>query len=179
MRSCFQCEGMSVYDHGLDVRSRYSDLRDHLMKGVPLVMEWRLPAWIFRADPASLDDSVMEAYQVFHDCGKPFCRTVDDTGRQHFPNHANESKRRWLECTDGSEWSAGVAELIGMDMDAHLLRASSVDEFRKRPQALALLLTALAEIHSNSAMFGGIDSVGFKIKYKALDRFGGRIVGSV
>jgi hypothetical protein len=71
-----------------------------------------------------------------------------------------------------------VADLIGMDMDVHLLSASGVEEFSRRSQALPLLMTGLCEIHSNAQMFGGTDSPGFKIKYKNIDRFGSRIVGA-
>jgi hypothetical protein len=38
------------------------------------------------------------------------------------------------------------------------------------------LLTGLCEIHSNARMFGGIESTGFKIKWKHLDKMGKRII---
>ena len=123
-----------------------------------------------------LDDGIMEAYQVFHDCGKPPCRTVDGDGRQHFPDHANVSRETWLEHCGDSPDSLAVADLIGMDMDVHLLRADGIGEFASRPQALALLITGLSEIHSNAQMFGGIDSAGFKMKFKRINRLGSRIV---
>ena len=41
--------------------------------------------------------------------------------------------------------------------------------------ACTLLLAALAEIHSNAKMFGGIDSTSFKMKWKQLDRRGKQI----
>ncbi len=125
------------------------------------------------------DDHVTALYQVYHDCGKPICQTVDADGRHHFPNHASVSKLRWEECAGSSVMSALVGDLIGMDMDVHLVRASGIEEFAKRPQALTLLLTGLCEVHSNAQMFGGIDSIGFKIKYGNIDRFGSRIVGAL
>jgi hypothetical protein len=27
-----------------------------------------------------------------HDCGKPYCITIDEDGRRHFPDHANVSR---------------------------------------------------------------------------------------
>ncbi len=180
MRECFQFESMSVLDHGNDVREWYRDLVTLLLGGADSTRVWRLPDWVF--SPAVLahlraaDDRIVGLYQVYHDCGKPLCREVDAEGRQHFPCHAEASKRRWLECSDGSPEAHAVAELIGMDMDVHLLRAAGVEEFSRRPQALTLLLTGLCELHSNARMFGGIESVGFKIKYKNLERFGARIV---
>jgi len=176
MRECFQFESMSMLDHGLDVRSRYLDMIGDRKMG------WRLPAWVespaVREHLRAADDRIVGLYQVYHDCGKPAVREVDAEGRQHFPGHALASHRRWLECSDGSPEALEVADLIAMDMDVHLLRAAGVEEFARRPQALTLLLTGLAEIHSNARMFGGIDSVGFKIKYKNIDRFGARVVAA-
>ena len=68
---------------------------------------------------------------------------------------------------------------MAMDMDAHLLKSDGVAEFAARPQATALLLTALAEVHSNAAMFGGADSDSFKIKAKHLDRRGGQVMAEI
>lgn len=103
-----------------------------------------------------------------HDCGKPFCRQVDDTGA-HFPNHAevsyNIAKEIGLDDT--------VANLIRHDMFFHECSAQelqdklSVWDIRFTN---TLLITALSEIHANASIFGGIDSTSFKIKYKQLDR---------
>jgi hypothetical protein len=82
------------------------------------------------------------------------------------------SRQVWLE----HGGSAEVADLIGMDMDVHLLKAEDIPEFVARPQAAALLLTALAEIHANAAMFGGTESTSFKIKLKHIERRGKQII---
>jgi hypothetical protein len=42
--------------------------------------------------------------------------------------------------------------------------------------AMTLLVAALAEIHSNARLFGGIDSVSFKSKWKNWDRRGKQII---
>ncbi len=179
MRECFQFESMSMLDHGRDIRSWYVDLKRVILGGQP-VNPWRLPSWIYsdaiRESLSSVDDRSVELYQVYHDCGKPLCRTVDVDGRQRFHDHADVSRRRWLECSDGSPESLRIADLIAMDMDVHLLRADGVEEFARRPEALTLLLTGLCELHSNAQMFGGLDSTGFKIKFKNIERFGSRIV---
>lgn len=65
-----------------------------------------------------------------------------------------------------------AARLMGMDMDIHALKADEIEEFCSRPEAITLLLTGLAEIHSNASMFGGIESTSFKIKWKQIDRRG-------
>jgi hypothetical protein len=170
MRNCEQMPGLSVLDHGLMVSEYYQDLVAHLRTGAPLRFTWRLPDWT--ADPRILEglpsDEVMGEYHVFHDCGKPQALVVAEDGRRHFPDHARVSRETWL-CMGGS---AEVADLIGMDMDAHLLKDEGVPEFAGRPQARALLLTALAEVHANATMFGGIESVSFKMKWKHLDKRG-------
>jgi hypothetical protein len=61
-------------------------------------------------------------------------------------------------------------------MDIHLLKAGGVEEFAKKPHALTLLLTGLAEVHSNANMFGGIESTSFKIKYKSICQRGKQIL---
>jgi hypothetical protein len=180
MKECFQFKTMSMLDHGEDVRSWYEDLQNLLMSS-PRPSErrfaaWKLPSWIesnvIRQHFLTADDEVIRLYQVYHDCGKHLCREVDAEERQHFPNHAAVSKQRWLDCGGSAE----VGDLIGMDMDVHQLKACDVEEFAARPQALTLLLTGLCELHSNAQMFGGIDSTGFKIKFKNLERFGKRII---
>ncbi|MFC5505320.1 hypothetical protein [Bosea massiliensis] len=174
MKACEQMPGLSVLDHGIMVRDYYRDLIGHIRHGHALQLEWRLPDWI--NDPRLLQglpcDEVMETYHLFHDCGKPHCRTVDENGKQHFPDHARVSRDIWLSL-GGDE---RIGDLIGMDMDAHLLKDEGVAAFAQRPQACALLLTALAEIHANATMFGGIDATGFKIKWKHVDKRGRAIL---
>jgi hypothetical protein len=179
MRSCFQFKDMSILQHGLSVRDWYQDLTGSLIRGESLRLEWRLPEWIrshsIIDQLGRVDDRLVGLYQVYHDCGKPFCREVDGEGRQHFPNHAVVSAQRWLECSDGSDEASLIADLIRMDMDVHLLGPEGVPEFAARPQAALLLATGLSELHSNAVMFGGIGSTGFKIKHKRISRLGARI----
>lgn len=176
MKECFQTANQNMLAHGQSVRSWYLDL-NRLVLGEKHSKEWRLPDWInhstiFNHLEECANAEAIKLYQIYHDCGKPFCREVDVDGRQHFPNHAEVSKARWLECGGSQE----VADLIGMDMDVHTLKACEVEEFARRPQAITLLLTGLCELHSNAQMFGGVESTGFKIKFKNLERFGKRIL---
>jgi hypothetical protein len=183
MRTCFQFEDQSILDHGLSVHAWFKDLYAHLMQGSPLQREWRLPEWISQQDPLLraklLDFDLLALYQIYHDCGKPLCRTVDENGKQHFPNHAEMSQKRWLECSDNSPQAQQIARLIAMDMDIHLLKSEQLEEFSKRPEAISLLLTGLCELHSNAQMFGGIESTGFKIKWKHLNKMGKRILDRI
>src|SRR3546814_7717046 len=90
---------------------------------------------------------------VFHVSGKPIGGVVDAEGRQHFPDHAAISEAAWLAAGGDPE----IGDLIGLDMDVHLLKGDDVESFSKRPQARALLITALSEVHANASMFGGIE----------------------
>jgi len=62
-----------------------------------------------------------------------------------------------------------------MDMDIHLLKDVGVNDFAQKEEAATLLLTGLAEIHSNAEMFGGIESTSFKIKWKQINKRGKKI----
>jgi hypothetical protein len=170
MHTCEQSPGQSVLAHGEAVWDSFLILYDHLVSGEPLPAWWRIPDWA-RA-PGLLDRlapiGTIREYLVYHDCGKPLTLTVGEDGKIRFPGHAAASEAAWLAI--GGDPVA--ARLMGMDMDAHLLRADNIAEFASRPEAVTLLLAALAEVHSNAAMFGGEDSDSFKIKAKALAKRG-------
>lgn len=177
MRTCFQFQELDVLQHGEAVAYWFEDLYWHLVEGRALSEAWRLPSWLSSENCDALMGLLpslpqLALYQRYHDCGKPFCRQVDSQGWQHFPNHAEVSYQRWLEC--GGDESTG--QLIRLDMDVHLLKAEGLAEFSQRPQAFALLLSAVAEVHANAQMFGGTDSESFKIKLKHLERRGKQIV---
>lgn len=177
MRACEQTPGMSVFEHGLQVARYFRDLQQHVMEGKPLRYEWKLPEWAYSAELWQRlvpTDHIMQ-YQIYHDCGKPFCRTVDEQGRAHFPDHAKVSAGLWRDLGQ----SDLEADLIAKDMDAHLLKDEGVSDFCASPLAATLLLTALSEIHANAAMFGGLDSISFKMKYKQLSRRGKAIVANL
>lgn len=177
MRTCFQMAGLDMLAHGMAVHEKFLTLYEALRDEAPLPDGWRLPGWLtpeagktLLARLPSLE--TLYLYHRYHDCGKPLVRTVDAEGRQHFPDHARASEQAWL----AHGGSKDVGTLIGMDMDVHCLKAEEVAEFAARPQAAALLLTGLAEIHANADLFGGIDSTSFKIKLKQLDRRGKQII---
>lgn len=176
MRTCEQTKGLSVLDHGESVRDYLFDIIEHMRNGTPLKYEWRLPEWLMENKDLILSslpsDETLELYTVYHDCGKPFCREVDSDGRVHFPNHAEVSHQVFTKFFDDPT----AAELIRRDMEIHLLKAVGVEDFVKKPHALTLLLTGLAEIHSNSKMFGGIESTSFKIKWKSINQRGKQII---
>lgn len=175
MQSCEQTVGQSILQHGLSVAEYYRDIYFHLQYGTPLQKEWRIPDWLFQHKDLILKKllplDIIQAYQIFHDCGKPYCLVEDENGK-HFPDHARVSSSIWKLANGDDE----IGKLIEMDMDIHLLKAKDIDEFAERPEAVTLLLTGLAEVHSNAAMFGGIESVNFKIKWKQIDKRGRAIL---
>lgn len=176
MHECLQMEGMSIYQHGEMVRDYYTDLLNHLEHGDQLKYEWRLPSWLLENREfilsQLLDRETMAAYHLYHDSGKPACLQIDEEGRRRFLNHAAMSYLTWGRHSDNRQ----IGKLILMDMDAHLLKSECIPEFASRPEAISLLLTAIAEIHANASMFGGINSTSFKIKYKHLDKRGKAII---
>lgn len=173
MRACAQTPTQNVLEHGMSVAHYFNDLRHHVLNNTPLKYEWRMPEWA--SDPLLwnniLDLKTIATYQIYHDCGKPFCRVEDEKGH-HFPNHAQVSADTWMEITGNEQQS----KLMLMDMDLHIMKSGEQKEFATRKEAATLLLTSLCEIHSNAAMFGGIESTSFKIKWKKLNRFGKQIL---
>lgn len=164
--------------HGLLVKHRYVDLISHLRDKQELQLpDWRLPDWI--NNPILLedlpDDEIMASYHIYHDCGKPYCLTIDEDGKRHFPDHANVSADCWIS----SGGSVEIAELIRSDMLIHTIKDADVDQFSQNKYACALILTGLAEIHANASMFGGIESTSFKIKYKQIDKRGSAILKKI
>lgn len=170
-------KGLSVLAHGESVHDYYLDLRNHILAGSPLKYEWKLPEWMrsSRLWGMRLPDEIIEEYQVFHDCGKPYCREVDQDGRAHYPDHARISEKTWISA-GGNELAA---RLMGLDMEIHLLKAEELESFCRREEAATLLITGFCEIHANAAMFGGLDSTSFKMKWKHIDRRGKQIEKSL
>ena len=170
MESCRQSQHQTILQHGEAVAFKFEDLIRGGAKG------FRLPAW-FTENEQFLKDrlpdlEILDAYHVYHDCGKPYCRTIDDEGRQHFPDHARISAAVWRSF-GGDE---RVARLIQHDMDMHTMKPADAPSYKHLDIAPALLLTALAELHSNAEMFGGIESTSFKIKFKSLSKLGNALI---
>ena len=174
MKEVEQFSGMSVLDHGRDVFARYLDL----ISPEPQ-LKWRMPDWVEKLKPLQLPLETMKHYLIYHDCGKPFCRTVDADGRQHFPNHAQVSYDTWMQYAETDE-DRQIGKLILMDMDAHTIKGDAINEFIKLlPEAPSLIFAALAEIHSNAAWKNQLDSDQFKIKWKQIDKIGKRLVANL
>ena len=179
MANCEQTKGQSVLQHGESVRDYTFDLINHMRSGEPLQFEWRLPDWIDQHRDLILQslpsDETLELYTKFHDIGKPYCLEIDSEGKRHFPNHAEVSFQIFTQLFDDQV----AADLIRHDMDIHLLKADGVEAFCESPNALTHLIVGLAEVHSNSQMFGGMESTSFKIKWKCLNQRGKQITSFI
>lgn len=164
MMSCEQSKGISVFKHGCLVHDAYVRLLNEHLDGIP--EGWRLPDnWKSLLDN-QLPYDIMRKYHIFHDCGKPFCLTIDSEGRRHFPDHALVS----ADICRNTHGLEDIANLVSMDMDIHLLKADGIAEFAMRPECASLILTGIAEVHANAEMFGGLDSNNFKIKAKHIKK---------
>jgi hypothetical protein len=167
MKSCYQFRDLNIVGHGLSVWRYTNRLLNSDTEGM------RIPQWYSEFKDQILDHlhdrKTIKHYNIWHDCGKPACRIVDAEGKQHFPDHAEISKRVWSEHFSNEV----IGNLIGLDMIMHVEDKQKILA-RKLPvkDAMTLLITALAEIHANSEMFGGIDTTSFKIKWKKIDKLG-------
>lgn len=171
MNSTEQMKGLSVYAHGLMVNEEYKKLMQSLRDGT--CTEEVLQEIYNNVHGLILDDITVQRYQVYHDCGKPYCRTVDEDGKVHFPDHANVSSAVWnklfpLEHT--------IQDLMRLDMEWHTISLHDADMFWTHSLAPTLYFTAWAEVLANCQMFGGTDSTSFKIKRKKLVKCGKKIL---
>lgn len=160
MKNCFQFENMNMLEHGQEVHKAYELLLKEGFDGIDNEL-WQ---WLL---DNQYDKEIMKNYHIYHDCGKPACRVLDDEGRQHFPNHAQHSYFLHQQTFDLSK----ASEMIRLDMHFHQLKADDLSAWLKtlNDELMAsLYLSALAEINANSIMFGGTDSTSYKIKKKQL-----------
>ena len=172
MQSTQQTDTQNVLEHGLSVW-KYTQ---KIISG-----EWRgfkLPDWFKENWPSIINNlhswDVIKDYNIYHDCGKPYCIEYDSEGKRHFPDHAEVSKKTFLEVFPDKNLAA---DLIGFDMHLHTKTLDEIVELKWDVKtAMTLLVTAFAELHSNADMFGGIDSTSFKIKYKKLDKGGKALI---
>lgn len=172
MEDCEQSKDLSVLQHGLMVKQKFDQIIECIEKNIPFPEGWRIPEFTKDLIPFLWDIETIAQYQIFHDCGKPFCLEIDDNGKRHFPNHAEVSYEVWTNA--GGDKTVG--ELIRRDMDIHLLKADGIEEFTSSTHAATLLITGIAEVHANADMFGGFDSDSFKIKIKHLTKRGKQII---
>ncbi len=174
MKNCNQTPTQTIWEHGESIADYYLDIINHIKYKTDCKYIWKLPDWIFNEKLilGQYPLELMLEYQIYHDCGKPYCRIVDDCGRQHFPDHARISANIYRAAFNNEQ----IARLIESDMLIHTIKSSDIEWFKAMPECYSLLLTGLCEVHSNAQMFGGIDSTSFKIKWKNINKIGERLL---
>lgn len=169
MNTCYQFQEQTTLEHGYAVYDAY--LRLMKEQGNEPKPEWLKENFNWFASK-QLCPEILKYYLIYHDCAKFKTISIDSAGNQHFLDHAQASKQLWEELFGESM----VSELIGRDMDMHLLKPSLISSYDRPDLMPTLLVCALAELHANAAMFGGFDSISFKIKFKALSRLGNTFI---
>lgn len=176
MLRCEQTQGVDMLDHGIAVFQQYKKIYKHLtgVQNYP----GELPAWIDANKDLILDRlaplSVIFDYTINHDCGKHVCLSVGEDGKRRYPGHAEESAK--VAARMGL--SKDVCRLIAQDMDFHTLKSEGIQEFASRPDAVTLMVVAVAEVLANAEMFGK-DSDSFKIKWKHLEKRGRQVMEAI
>jgi hypothetical protein len=181
MAACQQTPTQNMIEHGEAVADKFEELYEWLeypchddgCSQRAADPPFKVPTWVstYREElltavnKHSLQD--IRHYHEYHDCGKPYCRTIDNEGKQHFHGHTEVSAR-----VHASTFPSLVLPTLWVahDMDVHVLKSREIPEFLKLPGAIVLLLTGLAELEANRSMFG--DGTSYKIKLKHLDRRG-------
>ena len=178
MKNCEQTKGQTIYEHGISVCLHLKNLIS-ILENNNKNSEYPLPKWFFEYREQLLTNllpwHILEEYTKMHDLGKPFCLKIDEGGKRHFPDHVKISSLIYRKIFKNEQ----VAKLIEMDMDIHLLKKENIEEFASKPEAVSLLLTGLAEVISNSQMFGGYVSTSFKIKFKHIEKRGSQILNII
>ena len=185
MIHCKQTENQSIYQHGLSVQSYFNRLKT-ILQNNEQDSALNLPDWFFQYRNEILRNlhpqEITDLYTLYHDCGKPYCLEIDSQGRRHFPNHAQVSYETFLGISplliEDKEQAHIIANLIRDDMVLHTSTAEEIKHHLNtwpKKDAMTLLIAALAEIHSNAELFGGIESTSFKIKFKKINKRGKQI----
>ena len=163
MEACEQTKGMNMLQHGQMVHAHYLTLIDELKHGNADSSEL-LNIWQ-RFNRDLPDAPTLQAYHTYHDCAKHLCLITDESGKRHFPNHAEMSSKQYRHLFPGDEMTA---YLIQHDMDFRLAKSSDSLTIWAQPYSHILFLTAWAEINANAEMFGGRHSESYKIKRSRL-----------
>lgn len=176
MKECFQGNtGINMIEHGEQVWQKTRKLILGQFEG------FKLPDWFIKNHHFIVNNlhdwETIEMYNLYHDCGKHRCRTVDENGKVHFPDHAKVSANVFIEYFPQFP---EVANLIFHDMVMHTQRYESIEKLHLSVKdTWTLLISAFAEIHANAELFGGIDSISFKIKSKNLDKLGKKLIEKI
>lgn len=165
MHSCMQTEGMSIWQHGVDVHEKYLHIIDILSDKSE--NDYNLPIELFDIykNYPVIDIEIMKHYHVYHDCAKGMCLEIDENGRRHYPEHCYWSMKQYSYLFP----DRGIEQfMVFHDMDFHTMKTAELYPLSMSHCAFSLYLTSWAELTSNAIMFGGLTSDSYKIKRKKL-----------
>lgn len=188
-----QSLGVNYYEHGVQLANQFDALMDLMgdnrakltINHTEPRKRWSLPPWLVKHqrwiyDQLTANRDLYRTYHIWHDCGKPLVKVLDDDQAAHYPDHAAVSAKAWLSV--GGD--ADIAWFIENDMVPHHLR--SVEETKQLAYGqdahkfLVLMVTAVCAMHicSPSVKEGEAcpldltQTPGFKIKMKRIAYYG-------
>lgn len=170
-----QFTNLNILEHGLSVRKHFTqiitdlDSANYSRYELPdkLIQNWHL------IRKQLYKQNVLSMYQIYHDCGKPFCITMGEDGKQRFPDHANVSYETFKKYFPDVKDKDIIANLIKNDMVFHSGTMEQIGAFiatEDKKTVFTLWMTSLAELYANKEMFDSDNQLSFKIKYKKLLR---------
>jgi len=166
MLECEQRKNVCVLGHGKNVHKNYRKILRQLKGRRNFFPVFELPDFFENPDITQfilknqLRFQDVREYQIFHDCGKPYCRSVGDDGKVHFKDHEKIS----AEVARLVKFNPTVISLIENDMLFHKENFSGVIANNVKLHC-TLALTAIAELYENSVTF---EEISFKIKRKKI-----------
>lgn len=170
MNSTFQFQNQTILQHGLSVHEHYKKILNALE--TKNYESYKFPQYLIDNWPKIkkklYHTDLLKQYHVYHDCGKPYCCSIDRLGKKHFLNHPEVSYQTY--CSVFSDDI--IAKLIRNDMIFHSGSPEQIDQFISQNDKrflYSLWMTSLAEIYSNSAMFSADKQDSFKKKYAKLE----------
>lgn len=170
MKNCYQFRDLNVLEHGYSVRNKYRILLEQIQNS-----DSSLPDYIIKNKDFILENQylpeILEAYQIYHDCGKPYCEVIDEHGKKHFPNHAKMSYQIYAKYFYPDKL---ILKFILSDMIFHAGTMEEIENFlsiqKDKKFVVSLWLTNYAELLANKEMFDSSGDISFKIKQKKLER---------
>lgn len=164
MLECEQRKNLCVLGHGKNVHKNYRKILRQLKDRRNFYPVFDLPEWNPDVVQFILKNQLrfqdVREYQIFHDCGKPYCRSVDFDGKVHFKDHEKVSAK----VARLVKFNPIVISLIENDMLFHRENFSDITENNVKLHC-TLALTAIAELYENSVTF---EEISFKIKKKKI-----------
>ena len=181
MKNCYQFKNQNMIEHGLLVRKHHKQIIKDLHHSTN---QYELPDELRAHSKQFLkhqyNNHILSYYQLYHDCGKPFCLEIDDDGKRRYPKHEEVSAKVFSDAFSKTKHCDKISTLIANDMIFHKENMTDIDAFLEacddKRLVYSLILTSFAELYANKSMFDDNNQTSFKIKYKKLHRVVKKII---